>query len=69
MGLGHLGGSVEDLTPDFSSGHDLRVMRLSHKWGSALSAEPAGDSLSLSLPLPITLSNWPYPINYAEPET
>ena len=26
--MGHLGGSVvECLTPDFSSGHDLRVMR------------------------------------------
>ena len=29
-------GSVECLTPDFSSGHDLKVMRLSPSWGSAI---------------------------------
>ena len=46
--------SVKCPTLDFDSGHDLSVMRLSPTSGSALSVEPARDSLfpSLSLPLP-----------------
>ena len=44
--------SVKPLTLDFSSGHDLRVMRL----GSALGMEPASDSLSPFAPTPLFLS-------------
>ena len=32
---------VKCLTPDFISGHDVRVMRLSPTWGSMLDADPA----------------------------
>ena len=39
---------LSDQTLDFSSGHDLLIMRLSLKLGSTLSVEPAWDSLSLS---------------------
>ena len=38
--------SVERLTLDFSSGHDLRVMGSSPALGSVLSMEPAWNSLS-----------------------
>jgi len=38
--------SVEHLTLDFGSCHDLRVVRSSPASGSALSMEPAWDSLS-----------------------
>ena len=56
---GRLGGSVKSLAPDFGSGHDLTVcgiqalVRL-----CAGSLEPAWDSLSppLSLPLPCSCS-------------
>ena len=41
--------SVKCGTVGFSSGHDLRVMRLSPACGSMLSTESAWDSLSLSL--------------------
>ena len=54
--VGLLGSSVEHLTLDFGSGHDLGVMGLSPVLGSMLSMEPAWDSLPLSLcpfsPLP-----------------
>ena len=43
--------SVECLTLDFSSGHDLRVMRLGPVSGSALGVESASDPLSPSLSL------------------
>ena len=43
--------SVEQLTLDFSSGHDLTTMESSPVLGSVLSMEPASDSLSLPLPL------------------
>ena len=43
--------SVEDLTLDFGSGHDLRVVGSSSTLGTALNTEPAWDSLSLPLPL------------------
>ena len=43
--------SVEHPTLDFSSGHDARVVGSSPVPGSALSVEPAWDSLSLSLSL------------------
>ena len=33
--------SVKRSNLDFNSGHDLRVMRLSPVWGSALGMEPA----------------------------
>ena len=36
----------------FVSGHDLTVMRLSPKWGSALSMEPTSNSLIPSLSAP-----------------
>ena len=42
--------SVERLTLDFSSGHELRVVRLSPVVGSTLSMKPAWDSFSLPLP-------------------
>ena len=48
--------SVEYLTPDFGSGHDLRVVGLSPVLGSALGMEPAWDSISLSLSLSLSLS-------------
>ena len=32
---------VKHLTPNFGSGHDLRVVRLSPTLGSVLDAEPA----------------------------
>lgn len=35
----------------FDSGHDLRVLRSSPKWGSTLSSESVGYSLSPSAPL------------------
>ena len=44
--------SVEPLTLNFSSGHNLRVVRLSPLLGSTLSGDSAWDSLSLPLPLP-----------------
>ena len=44
--------SVERLTLDFSSGHDPRVVGSSPALGSALSAEPAKDSLCPSLSAP-----------------
>lgn len=46
-------GTVERPTLGFGAGHDLRFMRLSPTSGSALSREPAGDSLLFPLlPLP-----------------
>ena len=49
--------SVKRPALDFSSGHDLRVLRSSPTTGSALLMEPAYDSLSLSLrPYPDSLS-------------
>ena len=48
---------VKDPTLDFSSGHDLRVMRLSHVSGSVLGMETALDSLPFPLPaLSLSLS-------------
>ena len=49
---------VEFLTLDFGSGHDPRAVGSSPMSGSALSREPAEDSLSpsLSLPLPPSYS-------------
>lgn len=41
--------SIKCPTLYFSSGHDLRVVRLRHVMGSVLSLEPTGDSLSPSL--------------------
>ena len=41
---------VKQLTPDSGSGHDLMILRPSPALGSALSMEPAWDSLSLSAP-------------------
>ena len=41
--------SIKGQTLDFSSGYDLGVVGLSPVWGSALSIEPASDSLSLSV--------------------
>ena len=41
--------SVKHPTLDFSSGHDLTVMRLSPAFGPVLRVEPAWDSLSPSL--------------------
>ena len=41
--------SVKHLTPDFGSGHDPRVVGLSHMLTSALGMETAWDSLSSSL--------------------
>ena len=46
---------VKHPTLGFSSGHDLRVKRLSPVTGSVLSMEPAWDSLSLPLPPPMSL--------------
>ena len=43
---------VEQPTLDFTSGHDLTVMRSSPTSGSVLSVEPACDSLSPSLSAP-----------------
>ena len=43
---------IKHLTLGFSSGHDLRVVRLSPVLGSVLSLETAGDSLSLCTPAP-----------------
>ena len=52
--LGCLGGSVGWVS---DSGHDLRVMRSSPKFGSTLSMESAWESLSLfATPLMISLS-------------
>ena len=45
---------VKPLTLGFSSGHDLNVVRLSLVSGSALDVEPAWDSLSPSLSLPLS---------------
>ena len=42
---------IEHPTLDFGLGLDLRVMESSPGSGSALSVEPAYDSLSLPLPL------------------
>ena len=42
---------VEQLTLDVGSGHDPRVVGSSPTLGSALSVEPALDSLSPPLPL------------------
>ena len=53
--------SVKQPTLDFSSGHDLTVPQIK---AHALSAEPAWDSLSPSLPLPYTCS-----LALASPET
>ena len=36
----HLGDSVKHPTLDFASGHDLRVLRLSHESGCTLGIEP-----------------------------
>ena len=48
---------VKHLTPNFGSGHDLRVVRLSPTLGSVLGMEPAWDSLSPSfLSLSLSLS-------------
>ena len=44
--------SVEHLSPDFGSGQDLRVMRLSPVLGSTLSMESAWNPLSPSAPSP-----------------
>ena len=41
--------SVKRLTRDFSLGHDLIVVRLSHALGFALDVESAWDSFSVSL--------------------
>ena len=41
--------SVDCLTLDSSSGHDLRIVGSSPRSGSTQSMEPAWDSLSLSL--------------------
>ena len=41
---------VKHPTLDFGSDHDLRVMRLSPLWGSALRGESAQDFLSPSAP-------------------
>ena len=41
--------SVEGLTFDFGSGHDLVVMRLSPTSSSVMSMAPAWDSVSFSL--------------------
>ena len=47
--------SVKCLTLDFGSGHDLTIVGLSPALGSALSMEPAWNSLSLSLSLSLPL--------------
>ena len=49
---------VEQLTLDFGSGHDPRVMGSSPMLDSALSMEPARDILSLSLSLSLSLGTW-----------
>ena len=49
--------SVEHLTSDFGSGHEIMVMGLGPMSGSALSMEPAWDSLSPSFSLPLPLPN------------
>ena len=48
--------SIKHPTLDFSSGHDLTVVRLSPTLSSTLSMESAWDSLSLFLPLLLSLS-------------
>ena len=49
--------SFKCLTLDFGSGHDPRVVGSSPALGSALSMEPASDSLCLPLPISmLTLS-------------
>ena len=50
--------SIECLTLDFGSGHDLTVVGLSPTWDSLLSVEPSWDSLSppLSASLSFSLS-------------
>ena len=45
---------VEHLALDFSSGHDLRILRSSRTWGSSLTGESAGDCLS-PFPFPLSL--------------
>ena len=45
-------GWLSQLSVDFSSGHDLRVMKLSPASGSALNMEPAWDAFSLSSSAP-----------------
>ena len=52
-----VGQSTEHLTLDFSSGHDFRVREMEPRMGLCTdSAEPAWDSLSVSLcPLPLSL--------------
>ena len=49
--------SVKHLTLDFGSGCNLAVMRLNPESGSTLNVEPAWDSVSLSLPLPLPQVN------------
>ena len=57
--------SVKQPTFDFSSGHDLGVMRLSPVSGSALSMEPAWYSLLLLYLLSLSLSlKWTNKIIY-----
>ena len=46
---GALGGSAEDLTLDFSSGHDLRVLRPRPALGSVLNTESTADSVPAPL--------------------
>ena len=50
-----VGQLVEHPTLDFSSGYDCRVVRLSPRWGSALSKESAASLFLLLLPLPLPL--------------
>ena len=55
--LGYIFLSVKCLTLHFSSGHDLTVHEIEPRVGlCANSAEPAWDSLSLSLSLLLSLS-------------
>ena len=50
--LGPLGGSVKHPIPDFSSSHDLKVVRSSPMLSSTLGMEPAEYSLSPSSSAP-----------------
>ena len=52
--------SVEHWTPDFGSGHDARVVRLSPSLGSALSMELL-KILSVSVSVSVSLSVCPLP--------
>ena len=47
--------SVEHWTVDFGSGHDLTVCEFDPTSGSALTAQPAWDSLSSSLSLSLII--------------